>query len=173
MAFREEIGTTVSPGAILLRQRRLRAAALGLTVWWGLILLQVLLAGRRWIEPAALVLTLGAASVLLSRRRADPPGPAAGTGVRDLRPDRRGPRGAPVPQHVGCDLPGDELMFHITLKNALIGSMTLMLAYAALIPNSWRLAAPVVSGSRPTRPSRSRAVPVASRGPSVPEPGGD
>jgi hypothetical protein len=68
VAGRQGAGTSLSSGAILLRQGRLRAAALGLCVWWGLILLQVLLAGRRWIEPAALVLTLGAASVLLSRR---------------------------------------------------------------------------------------------------------
>ena len=37
-------------------------------------------------------------------------------------------------------------MFHITLKNALIASLTLMLAYAVPIPNSWRSAAPVVFG---------------------------
>ena len=67
VAVREGTGTSLSTGAILLRQSRLRAAALGLFVWWGLILLQVLLAGRTWIEPAAVVLTLGAASVLLSR----------------------------------------------------------------------------------------------------------
>ena len=42
-------------------------AALGLSVWWGLFLLQVLLAGRTWGVPAAVVLALGAAAVLLSR----------------------------------------------------------------------------------------------------------
>jgi serine/threonine-protein kinase len=40
----------------------------------------------------------------------------------------------------------DAPMFHITLKNALIASLTLMLAYAALIPNFWRSAIPVMFG---------------------------
>ena len=67
VAVREAAGTSLSTGAILLRQSRLRAAALGLFVWWALILLQVLLADRTWVVPAAVVLALGAASVLLSR----------------------------------------------------------------------------------------------------------
>ena len=131
---------------ILLRQRRLRAAALGLTVWWGLILLQVLLAGRRWIEPAALVLTLVVASSLLSRRR-------------PIRPALLRALEFAIFALIAAALAyfqyrsmwdaitwDDAPMFHITLKNALIASMTLMLAYTALVPNSWQSAAPVVFG---------------------------
>lgn len=146
VAVWEGAGTSLSPGAILLRQSRLRAAALGLSVWWSLILLQVLLAGRRWIEPAAVVLTLGAASVLLSRR-----GPIRPARLRALEFAIFALIAAALAffQYRGmwdAISRNDAPMFHITLKNALIASMTLMLAYAALIPNSWRSAAPVVFG---------------------------
>ena len=122
------------------------AAALGLTVWWGLILLQVLLARRGRIEPAALVLTLVAAFSLLSRRR-----PIRPTLLRALE--------FAIFALIVWVLAvllyrsmwdviiwEDEFLFYIALKNALISSMTLMLAYATLIPNSWRAAAPVVIG---------------------------
>ncbi len=142
----EGAGTSLSPGAIHLRQSRLRAAALGLSVWWCLILLQVLLVGRGWIIPAAVVLALGAACVQLSRRRPIRPALlralefaifaliAAALAYFQYRSMR------------DAITQDDASMFHITLKNALIASLTLMLAYAALIPNSWRSAVPIVFG---------------------------
>jgi hypothetical protein len=136
----------VPTGTILLRQSRLRAAAMGLSVWWGLILLQILLAGRSWGVPAAVVLALGAASLLLSRR-----GPISPARLRALE--------FAIFALIALALAyfqcrslldaitrDDSPLFHITLKNALIASLTLMLAYAALIPNSWRSATPVVLG---------------------------
>ena len=146
VAGREGTGTSLSTAAILLRQSRLRAAALGLSVWWGLILLQVLLAGRTWGVPAAVVLALGAASVLLSRR-----GPIRPALLRALEFAIFALIAAALAYFQYRSMwdaitRDDAPMFHITLKNALIASMTLMLAYAALIPNSWRSAAPVVFG---------------------------
>jgi len=146
VAVWEGAGTSLSPGAILLRQSRLRAAALGLSVWWGLILLQVLLADRTWVVPAAVVLALGAASVLLSRR-----GPISPARLRALEFAIFALIAAALAYFQCRSLwdaitQDDASMFHITLKNALIASLTLMLAYAALIPNSWRSAAPVVFG---------------------------
>ncbi len=146
VAVGEGAETSLSPGTILLRQSRLRAAALGLSVWWCLILLQVLLVGRGWIMPAAVVLALGAACVQLSRRR--PIRPAL---LRALEFAIFALIAAAL-AYFQCRSMRDAItqddasIFHITLKNALIASLTLMLAYAALIPNSWRSAAPVVFG---------------------------
>ena len=93
-----------------------------------------------------MVLTLGAASVLLSRR-----GPIRPARLRALEFAIFALIAAALAffQYRGmwdAISRNDAPMFHITLKNALIASMTLMLAYAVLIPNSWRSAAPVVFG---------------------------
>jgi serine/threonine-protein kinase len=146
LPFRERAGTSLSIGAILLRQSRLRAAALGLSVWWALILVQVLLVGRTWGVPAAVVLTLGAASVLLSRR--GPISPALSPALEFAIFALIAAALAYFQWHSLSDAIArdDAAMFQITLKNALIASLTLMFAYAALIPNSWRSAVPVVFG---------------------------
>lgn len=142
------VGAGLGPtyGATRFRQRRLSAAALGLAVWWALILLQVMLAGPGWPAPAAMVLALGSLAAWLSW--GPPIGPA---GLRALEFALFGlVAGAfALLQYAGLrDAVSrqDATWFQLMLKDALIHSMTLMLAYAVLIPNTWRTAAPVVLG---------------------------
>ncbi len=129
-----------------IRQSRLRAAALGLAAWWGLISVQSLFVGPGGLVPLVLTLALATAAGWLSRH-----GPIPPARLRALELAVFGVCAAAfsISQYdilraaaARMDAPA----FHIAIKNALINAMTLMLAYAVLIPNSWRSALPGVLG---------------------------
>ncbi len=129
-----------------LRQLRLRAAAFGLTAWWLLILLQLAVVGLSPTVPFAIVAVLATTCAILSRRAAIAPGclrlveiamftlVAAAFSIAQYQIMR------------GLLERGDGHAFLLVIKDGMLHAMTLMLAYAVLIPNTWKSAAPVVLG---------------------------
>jgi serine/threonine-protein kinase len=129
-----------------LRQVRLRAAAAGLAAWSAVVLVRMVAAGRSPARPAALVVVLAGAALLLSRRATlkAPPLRAAEFALFGLV-------GAAFSAYeyeflLSALERGDVATFHVALKNGLINALTLLLAYAVLIPNTWKTALPVVAG---------------------------
>jgi serine/threonine-protein kinase len=129
-----------------LRQGRLRAAAAGLAAWSVVVLVRMTIGGHGWARPAALVVVLAAAAGLLSRR--------ATLNARWLRVVEFALFGLVGASFAAYEYEfllaalerGDAATFHVTLKNGLINALTLLLAYAVLIPNTWATALPVVAG---------------------------
>jgi hypothetical protein len=72
MAVVEGSGPSLSTETNLLRQVRLRAAVLYLSLWWCVILVQTFRTGLLWPLPPTVAIGLGAALALLSRRRPIP-----------------------------------------------------------------------------------------------------
>lgn len=149
-APRISVATVQSPanGEALraLRQSRLRAATSYLSIWWSFIAIHSLLAGLPYALPFIVVSGLAAAYLQLAIRRQIP--------AHELKLIESGifglmAGGFVIFQSVIMVTAAEHSDFHsieIAAKNGLINSVTLLLAYTLLIPNTLRSAAATVLG---------------------------
>ena len=146
VAILEETTPTKPEALRALRQSRLRAAAAFLCAWLLLIVAQAAIAGVPRGLAAAVAALLAAAVAALSLIR--------GVSAAGLRVVELLAFAAPAAVfvlfqvgHMRNAAGGDAPMeLDLAVKNALISSGTLLLAYALLIPNRVRSAAPLVVG---------------------------
>ena len=129
-----------------LRQGRLRAAACYLSIWWSVIAIQSLLFDLPYILPFLMVFALSAAYVHLCVRPK-----MADLELRLIEAGLFGLMAAAfiVTQCVIMVTAAHHSDYHsieVSTKNALINSVTLLLAYTLLIPNTLRSATPIVLG---------------------------
>lgn len=129
-----------------LRQSRLRAATSYLSIWWSFIAIHSLLSGLPYVLPFIIVSGLAAAYVQLSVRRQIPAAELKWieSGIFGLIAG-----GFIIFQSVIMVTAAEHSDYHaieIATKNGLINSVTLLLAYTLLIPNTLRSAAATVLG---------------------------
>ncbi|MCA9026416.1 MAG: serine/threonine protein kinase [Planctomycetaceae bacterium] len=141
------VGTSPSQDAYrALRQSRLRAAVLFLAVWWGVILFQGLLGGAIFVHPTFVVGSLLAAHWFLSPRQ-----PRSAAALRVVEVASFGlVAGSFVwiqADFMGMGIERSDAQWAKTaIKDGLINSLTLLLAYTLLVPNTVRAAVPMVVG---------------------------
>ena len=146
VAVVEEAGPSLSSVTNRLRQGRLRAAALYLSLWWCVILFGIVASARPlWPLPAVVAVSLGIASALPSRRW-----PISSVGLRLAEFAIFGLVAAAfvvLQQHFMREgaVGEDPLLVQAAIKSGMINAITLLFAYTVLIPNSWRSAAWVVA----------------------------